>query len=157
MADLDSTETSEVTVADTDGVNRLAVNSDGSINVIPLLVPPAPTGTTPVSVSAFSVVSSTAGVDTYYTITNTKTLTIQTFLAGSEETTGGSVVGLFYDPNGDLSVLTRISTLFVNGFSDNSPVSASFVGNGTRRIVLRRRGYTSSNREMFAQWLGYEA
>lgn len=140
------------------GVFRnVGVNTDGSLNVVPLLNPPAPANTTPVNISAFGQVASTSGVDTYYTITNAKTLTIQTFLAGAEETTGGSIVSLFYDPNGNLSVLTRISSLFVNGVSDNAPVAQNFVGNGTRRIVLRRRGYTTSSREMFGQWIGYES
>lgn len=134
----------------------LDIATDGSIKVVPLVTPPAPFGAVDISQTAFNGVTSTAGVDLYYTITNTKTLMIQTLIAGSEETQGGAVVELFYDPNANLTGMTRLSTLFINGSSDNTPINQDFVGNGTRRIVLRRRGYTASNREMFAQWLGYE-
>jgi len=139
----------------TDGLDNLAINSDGSINTA-IINPPAPVDATPVNISAFGDVASTAGVDTYYTITNAKTLTIQTLLAGAEYEVSGSIVELFYDPNGDLTVLTRISTIFVNATSDTAPVQQIFIGNGTRRIVLRRRGFGASAREMFAQWFGYE-
>lgn len=141
-----------------DGTTRvnMTVNSDGTINVVPKLTPEAPAGTTPKVVSVFGDVASTAGVDTYYTITNGYNLTIQTFLAGAEYDSAGSVAELFYDPNGNLSVLTRISTLFVNAASDNAPVNQTFTGNGTRRIVLRRRGYAANAREVFGQWIGYE-
>lgn len=143
-------------IQDWDTGANLKINSDGSLNVVPQLTPEAPSGTTPVVVSAFGDVNSTSGMDTYYTITNTKILTIQTLIAGAEYDSAGSVVELFYDPNGNLSVLTRISTLFVNAASDNAPVNQSFTGDGTRRIVLRRRGYTATAREIFGQWLGYE-
>lgn len=156
MADIGLTESSEVTIASSDGINKVIVNTDGSINVVPLTNPPAPANTTPINISAFSSVSSSSGVDTYYIITNTKTLTIQTLIAGCEYATDGSVIELFYDPNANLTGMTRISTLFVNGISDNTPVYQSFIGNGTRRVVLRRRGYSNAGREMFAQWIGYE-
>lgn len=156
MADLPTTESSEVTVADSAGIYKLTVNSDGSINVNPLSTPPTPINATDVIVSAFSSVASTAGIDTYYTITSGKILTVTTFLAGAEADNSGSVAEIFYDPNGNLTNMIRISTLFLNGDSDNTPVSQDFTGNGTRRLVLRRRGYTANGREMFSQWIGYE-
>ena len=157
MADLSNKDKGEITIVDPDyNDQELHVNSDGTINVVPILNPSAPANTTPVVVSAFGDVASTTGSDTYYTITNGYTLTIQIFLAGAEYDSAGSVVELFYDPNGDLSVLTRISTLFVNAASDNAPVNQEFTGNGTRRIVLRKRGYTGTAREIFGQWIGYE-
>lgn len=137
--------------------DNLKINSDGSINTVPQLNPEAPANTTQVIQETFGDVASTAGVDLAYTIPNGETLTIQLFGAGAEQTTAGSVVELFYDPNGDLSVLTRVSTLFVNGTSDNTPVNQEFIGNGTRRIVMRRRGYDGSAREIFGQWIGYRA
>lgn len=138
----------------TTGVN-LAINNNGSLNVVASF-PEAPAGTTPVIISAFGDIDSTSGVDAYYTITNGKTLVIQYFLAGAEYDSAGSVVELFYDPNGDLSSLTRISTIFVNAASDSAPVNQEFIGNGTRRIVMRKRGYTATAREIFGQWQGYE-
>ena len=143
-------------IEDSESGANLRVNGDGSLNTIPLVNPPAPLNTTPVNISAFGDVASKTGVDTYYTITNTKTLTIQSFVAGAEYDSAGSVVEMFYDPNGDLSVLTRISTIFVNGQSDNTPVQQTFTGDGTRRVILRRRGYGANGREIFGQWFGYE-
>lgn len=137
------------------GVN-LKVNADGSLNVIPQLTPESPSGAVPVIISAFGDVASVDGVDTYYTITSGETLTIQTLIAGAEYDGAGSIVELFYDPNGDLSVLIRLSALFINGASDNNPVNQEFIGNGTRRIVLRRRGFGANAREVFGQWIGYE-
>lgn len=138
------------------GSNILAVNADGSIQTVPLVTPPAPSGATTVIQDDFDDVASTAGVDINYVITDLKTLTIQTLVAGSETTTGGSIVELFEDPSGTGTPLTRISSLFVDGQSDNAPVNQEFIGNGTRRIILRRRGYSGSAREMFAQWIGFE-
>ena len=155
MADLTEDQNGIVILWGTNG-NYLQPNADGSLNTIPLVNPPAPVNTTPKNVSAFGDVASTAGVDTYYTITNGKILTIQSFIAGAEENTGGSVCEMFYDPNANLTGMTRISTLYLNGSSDNTPVQQTFTGNGTRRIVLRRRGFSSNAREMFAQWFGYE-
>lgn len=119
-------------------------------------IPPIPIGATAVNVEAFGSVGTTAGTDTFYTITNGKTLTIQSFFGGAEEKTGGSVCELFYDPNGDLSVLTRIRAIWVNGDSFTVGVQQEFDGNGTRRIVARRRGYTASGREMEVAFSGYE-
>jgi len=138
------------------GANTLAVNADGSIKTVPLVTPPAPSGATTVIQNDFSDVASTTGVDIDYVVTNLKTLTIQTLVAGAETTVGGSIVELFEDPNGTGTPLTRISSLFISGQSDNAPVNQSFVGDGTRRIILRRRGYSGSAREMFAQWIGFE-
>jgi hypothetical protein len=156
MPDQPVDETQEVIIRDSSTSNyELKVNSDGSINTT-ITYPPTPATATPVNISAFGDVSSTSGDDTYYTITNTKILIIQTIIAGAEATTGGSIVELFYDPNANLTGMTRISTLFVDGASDTAPVQQHFTGNGTRRIVLRKRAFAASAREMFAQWFGYE-
>lgn len=155
MADLQNREKGRTVIEDGSTGTDLKVNADGSINAA-IVIPPAPVAATPVNVSVFGDVASTAGVDTYYTITSGKNLTIQTILAGAEYDSAGSVVELFYDPNGNLSVLTRLSTEFVNAASTNAPVQQMFIGDGTRRIVLRRRGFTATAREIFAQWIGYE-
>ena len=63
---------------------------------------------------------------------------------------------LFEDANGDLSVLSRIGTVFTNGDSDEQTIAEIFVGDGTRRIVMRQRGYAAAAREMFARWVGFE-
>jgi hypothetical protein len=154
MADISLNESDEVTIASSDGVNKLIVNSDGSINTVSSLS--IPSSGTSVTRNEFGSVSSVTGVDTYYTITNGKVLTLQRFTGGAEPHQSGSVIELFYDPNGDLSSLTRIETIFVNGSSGQVSIYQSFIGNGTRRIVLRRRVYASSAREVWGRWEGFE-
>jgi hypothetical protein len=157
MADITNNQKNTVGIENITSGNDLVVNIDGSLNVVPLVNPPAPANTVAVTITGFGDVASTSGEDVFHTITNTKILTVQSLIAGSEESTGGSVVELFYDPNANLTGMTRVSTIFVNGTSDNTPVQQNFTGNGTRRMVLRRRGFSGSAREMFAQFIGYEA
>jgi len=147
---------SVITGEDSNGIfQNISANSDGSLNTVPT-VPDTPSGSTEVIREEFSDISTTSGTDNVYTITNGTTLTITAFAAGAEDETGGSVIELFDDPNGDLSVLNRISTLFTNGTSMQIIIAEDFDGDGTRRIVLRRRGYTANAREIFAQWRGFE-
>lgn len=154
MPDIPLYESDEVTVADSNGVNKLKVNADGSVNVNTATTTPA-TGTQ-VVVNVFSNVSSTTGIDTMYTITSGKTLTIQQMSGGAEPHSSGTIVELFEDPNGNLTPLVRIETVFVNGTSEQVNIQQSYVGNGTRRIVLRRRSYANSAREVWGRWTGYE-
>lgn len=133
----------------------MMVNDDGSINTVNVTVS-TPTNADQVVQENFEDVATTTGVDTIYTITNGETLTIQIFSAGAEVTAAGSVTELFEDANGDLSVLVRIGTIFTNGDNANEPIQQDFVGDGTRRIVMRQRGYAASAREMFGRWQGFE-
>ena len=126
------------------------------INTFSQVVVPGPVGSVQVIRTDFGDIGSKTGVDNFYTVTSGTILTIQILLGGSESSTGGSIIEIFDDPNGDLSILNRLSTLFVNGTSDEQIVNQILVGDGTRRVVLRRRTYTNSNREMFAQWIGFE-
>lgn len=134
--------------------------SDGTLDVNANVggIPPIPEGATQVITNTgLSDVSSTAGVDTFYTITNAKVLTIQSLAGGAEAVTSGSVVELYYDPSGTGTPLTLIGApLWVDGESNQVSIGQEFTGDGTRRIVLRRRGYSGSAREMAASWFGYE-
>lgn len=142
-------------IEDADTLVNMKVNANGSINVVNVTAV-APVNTTPVVITAFGAVATTVGVDTFYTITNGLDLTIQRLDGGSEENTGGSAVELFYDPNANLTGMTRLGTIYVNGSSYEQAVDRTFTGDGTRRIVLRRRGFSGNSREMFARWAGYE-
>ncbi len=154
MGDLAAVDAASVSIEDvTSGIN-LKINSDGSLNVIATIL--TPDGATRVVTSVFGSVGSTAGVDTIYTITNGQTLTVQILQAGAEGDVSGTVIELFEDPNGDLSVLNRVTLIFVNGASNGRIVQQTFVGDGVRRIVMRRRTYTASTREVEARWVGYE-
>ncbi len=117
----------------------------------------APAGTTIVDELVFSSVATTSGSDSLYTITNGTTLTIQFLQATSEDATGGSVIELFEDPNGDLSVLNRLGLpIIVNGSFIGAVIAEQFTGDGTRRIVMRRRGFTASARDVGSRWIGFE-
>ena len=113
-----------------------------------------PPDTTAVVRTAYSSVSTTS--DDLYTITNLKTLVIQRFSGGAQGSTDGSVIELYEDPNGNLSVLNIIETAFVNSSSQQVGVSTEFVGDGTRRILMRRKNFLGGSRSLFGRWEGYE-
>jgi hypothetical protein len=142
-------------LVDETGTKFASINTDGSINVQVGGIVTPPAGTT-VSVSQFGSVSSTTGIDTFYTVTNGKTLTLQRFTGGAEPHQSGSIVELFHDTNGNLSVLNRIETVFVNGDSAQVGINQSIIGNGVGRILMRRRTYTASSREVWGRWEGFE-
>ena len=129
-----------------DSAGRLLISSDVT----------TPIDTTEVVVSDIGNVSGTP-VDTYYTITNGKTLTLQLFQAGAEANSiGGSKVSLYYDPNANLTGMTLLTVIYVNGSSFENSISTSLVGNGTRRLVLRRETFAGSGREIFGRAKGFE-
>ena len=144
----------------TDPLNNVAqkVESDGSTNVNAVISsnPPIPEGSTAVNEEDFGTVASTAGTDSFFVITNGQTLTIQVFSGGSQAQTSGSVCELFFDVNGDLSVLVRVRTIWVSGASFSIGINQDFDGDGTARMVMRRRGYTASGREMEIAFQGFE-
>lgn len=176
MADLDELEASSVSIEDENGHvvevettpkalkttsydpngNAQTINADGSTNVNATLsaIPPIPAGATAASDTDFGRDS---GVnDKFYIITNGKTLTLQTFSAGAERTFGGSVVELFYAPNGNTTGIVRIGTIYVNGSTNQIGVAGVYTGDGTAAILLRRRRLSGGRVEMEGTWRGYE-
>lgn len=128
-----------------DSAGRLLISSDVA----------TPADTTEVTLIAQTNINGSE--DTTYTITNGKTLTLQILQAGAEQnTTGGSKVTVFEDPNGNLSVLNLIAVLYVNGNSSEASLSTSYSGNGTRRIVMRRTALAGASREIFGRVKGFE-
>lgn len=132
-----------------DDVGRLAVFTSA---------PEAPPNTIPVTRGGVITMSPNSVVDDIYTITNNKRLTIQAFKAGSVDGGVGKIirVELFEDPNGDLSVLNRIDTLYVNSDNFERNIGRSFDGNGVRRILLRSTQIGAATMETFRQWNGFE-
>jgi len=117
--------------------------------------PTPPPATLAVVATEFSDMSGT--VDTIIPITDTKILTLQRFAGGAEvDGPAGNVIELFDDPNGDLSVLNVIDVIFASGNSDQHDLNAPFIGDGTRRIILRRRRLGGGAREIFARVEGFE-
>lgn len=128
-----------------DSAGRLLISSDVA----------TPADTTEVNKTDQSTTNTV--VDLLYTITNGKILTLQILQAGAESNNiGGSKVTLFEDPNGNLSVLNLITVLYVNGSSAEASLSVTYVGDGTRRIVMRRAALAGASREIFGRWKGFE-
>ena len=134
--------------------NVVEPNSNGSLPVTTVVTPPP--ASTPIIKSNFQDTSVTAGIDTEYVITSGKVLKITNFDAGAEFNSAGSVVELFEDPNGDKTILNRISEIFLNASSAEKGIDQNFTGDGTRRIVLRLRAYGGGVREISGRWRGYE-
>ncbi|MFQ5472598.1 MAG: hypothetical protein ACE5FA_06925 [Dehalococcoidia bacterium] len=117
-----------------------------------------PTGATAVSQQAVGDVS--GSTDTIYVIPNAQTLTVSTLLAGAESVEGkkASKVALYEDPNGDLSVLNYIGVpAYVANSNFAQALNESFVGDGTRRIVLRRERLDGGTLEIAGYWSGWLA
>lgn len=133
----------------------LSVTADGRIKIA-TEPPSAPGGATPVDVVADSIIATTE--DTTYTITNGKTLTIQNFNGGGASSNNGDTIELFYDPNGNATGMTLIRVAYVpdTGGNFSFDLKATFVGNGTRRILVRRTRGAGSSARVSAFWAGYE-
>jgi hypothetical protein len=139
-----------------DGTPKVIANIINEItNPISIVLVPAvtPSGGTKVSTVVYNAISSDS--DSIYTIPNGETLIIQSLTGGCEFKSQGSSIELWYDPNGNGSGMTIIDVLHVNGTSDQHSIYASYVGNGTRKIRLRRRAYGGGSREVFSRWEGY--
>lgn len=153
MADIKKKGDLHIRIVDPDTQQEAKVDSSGRLLISSATIAPANT----TEVTQVSQSSISADTDTIYTITNSKTLVLQILQAGSEEnTTGGSKVSLYEDPNGNLSVLNLIAVLYVNGNSSEAALDTSFVGNGTRRIVMRRATFGGPAREITGRWKGFE-
>lgn len=141
-----------VSIADPVNQNQKAAVDNSGRLLVATPPPTPPPDTTPVVITAFGNVN--GNVDSIYTITNGKTLHIGRLLAGSEETGKACRVTLYENPSG--TILNLIATLYVNGSSDIFDLSQSFVGNGTKKIILRRTNLGTGNKEIFARFEGYE-
>lgn len=113
-----------------------------------------PVGSTAVGRTTDGLVSTF--VDDVYTITNTKTLTIQRLFGGAQGSISGGKVELFYDPLATGIGMTLIAKFFLNGSSSQIDLSDKFVGDGIRAIRMRRTGLSGGSQEMFSRWIGYE-
>ncbi|RLI54447.1 MAG: hypothetical protein DRP09_13060 [Candidatus Thorarchaeota archaeon] len=151
MADPEFLGDIEVRLQDPDG-NTAEITADGRLKVSQE-PPSAPPDTTSVSRVQYSSVTGTS--DDVYTIPSGEELRIQRFAAGAEHSRDGSVVELWYDPNGNGTGMTIIDVLFVSGSSNQHDLNAVFTGNGTRAIRMRRRRLDGGARRIFARWEGY--
>lgn len=151
---LDSSGRSTVIVGkDDNGIPREAA-FDQSGNLKTVAVVTAPPDTDEIAQTAKGNMSGTQ--DTLYTITSGKTLTFQRVSGGAETSNSGHIIELYEDPNGNLSVLNFIEDIYANGNSDQKDLNNEFDGDGTRRILLRRRAFGGGTNEVTGVWQGFE-
>lgn len=139
----------------TDPINasyQAFVDASGNLKVT-TPPPTPPPNTDQVTVVELDDVSNDS--DTYYIIPNTKTLVISRLLSGSEDTNAGSVVLLYLDEDGTGNNLELITAQFSNGSNATSDLGLSTIGDGTKRILIRRHAYGGGARVIFGQWIGY--
>ena len=122
----------------------------------------APPGTLSVNEPATPKITLNPGqtIDEFYTITDGKSLTLQVLDASVESAgTGKSVViELFDDPNGDASSLIIIpgGILMGNNFNSQRVIDKIFLGDGTRRILLRTTQVGNAQILLSRTWMGFE-
>jgi len=157
MADLNRQGDVEVNIVDKTTQVPAQVDSSGNLKVI-TPAPAPPTGTDPINIGGVVNPLKLGGyVDTTYTITNNKILTIQRFSGGTECSLGK--IELWWDPDGDMGInSTLIKSAYLNINNFQFDLDNEYTGDGTARIVLRSTNNTSSNsNNEFAHFFdGYE-
>ena len=134
----------------TDPINanyQAFVDASGNLKVT--TPPPTP----PVNIIEYDAVGTVH--DSYYTIPDLKTLVITRLLSGSEMTNAGSSVLLYLDPDGTGLNLELITAQFSNGSNATSDLGLPVIGNGIKRILLRRNAFGGGARIILGQWTGY--
>lgn len=136
--------------------NIAEVTADGRLKVD--MTPVAPPDTTSVLESVNSVLANTTPVDTYYVIPTGEQLIIQTLEGNTSTSAQGSTISLWYQPNGSAAGEIQITlNIQVNGSNYIKSINwtCPALGNGTRRIALRRQRNDSTSRSVGAEWKGY--
>lgn len=134
-------------IAEVDNQNRLLVSLDA---------PATPVNITRVQHTQFSEINEDSSVDTYYTITNAKTLKIEYLRGSSEDNETNSCISLYYDSDGTGNNLELLAVGFTSGTSFEYNINREFVGDGIKRILLRRERLDEGDRQIFGQFAGYE-
>lgn len=133
-------------------MHRVRTTQDGRlISTASVANPP---GSVPVVQTAQGNVTTT--VDDDFIIPNGETIILQQLSAGAEGDVDGSKVELFYFPDGTKTGGTLISVLYVNGSNGADNLVASFTGDGSALITMRRSRLAGSAREIFGKWQGYK-
>ena len=137
--------------------NGVPVGVESTRLLVADLPPPVPAGATLVDQSAAGNVAGNTSLVSTYTITNGKYLTIQRFHGGGEfaKEKMQSKVELLEDPNGNLSVLNLIRVAYLPGNFAFS-LATKLVGDGTRRVVIRRTRLADGTLEIAGFWTGVE-
>ena len=147
-------DNSLIVIADPLDPNKKASVDDSGRLLVSTPPPQPPANTTPVILTGFGGVS--GDVDQEYVITNGKTLIIGRLLAGAAGMNKAGRVTLYDNPDGNLVTMNLIATLYVNGSSGIADLSEKFIGDGVRKVILRRSNLGGGSAEMFSRFEGYE-
>ena len=145
----------QISGIDENGLVRKVVTTHTGRLLVSQEPPSAPPETTSIKQTEYGLVSGSH--DNVYVIPNGETFILQRFMAGSiEAAIGGSSVELWYDPDGDAGVnMEIIDVLFVNGTSDFHDLHEDYIGDGTKRIIMRRNKIGGGSTTIFGRWEGY--
>lgn len=132
--------------------NVAKITASGDLRVV-TPPPETPVDGTRVDQVAYSDVSNTS--DTVFVIPSGEVLTIQRVAGGAASSNGGSVIELWYDSLGTGVSMVIIAVVFANGSGGYQALQQEYTGDGTKRIVLRRRRLDGGAKLMFARWEGY--
>ncbi len=153
MGDISRKGDIQVNIVDSDTQYKASIDASGRQLVS--TTPVTPPDTTPITKSYFGTVAGDEYV--YYTITNGKTIYIQTLSGACEQdSVAGMRMVLYYDEDGDMSSPEVLGVIFVNGNTFQISLDRNFTGDGTKRIVLRLTHLTGGDLESFSEWKGYE-
>ncbi len=139
---------------DRDGAHIARVLEDGRLTVALHAEPP--TASTAVKVLADGQVTHNDTVETTYTITNAKTLRLQRFWGGGENTTAGGRITVVYRPTGLPASDVLLAVGYIAGGNFQVDLDDSFVGDGTKKIVLQRINLGGTSMRQTGCWMGYE-
>ena len=143
-----------IIITDPNDSNKRASVDDSGRLLVSTPPPQPPANTTPIILTGFDAVA--GEVDEEYIITNGKTLVIGRLLAGAAGMNKAGRITLYDDPDGTGTTMIAISTLYVNASSEIADLSEKFVGDGVRKIRLRRSNFGGGSVEMYARFEGYE-
>lgn len=144
-----------------EGIPTILTDADGDVADITVAgrlkvsqePPVAPEDTTSIKKEDYGNVSNKD--DLTWIIPNGETLILQRLSGGGEQGNAGSVIELWYDPNGNGVGMTIIDAIHVNGTSDQHDLNDTFLGDGTKSIRMRRKRYSGGAKELFGRWEGY--
>jgi hypothetical protein len=143
-----------------DGLNRLAVSA--KVQIVPPETPPA---ATEVNISADTPLVVNGTDDTFYTVTSAKTFTVNQIEAGAagDPNEKGSVVEVYWAPNGNTTGIEIIARDYLIGFTQivtpqtsQSRAGSPLLGDGTAAILVRRRRIGGAAQEIDAVVRGFE-
>lgn len=145
MVDLSGAKTTITGRDDNNNIVDIAATAAGRLLVSQEATPPS-------DVNVIENTSHSGTVDKFDTITPGETWLIKGLTGGAQSSNSGTIIELFEDATGTGTPLVKIEDGYVNGSSFEKSLNVAFVGDGTRRILLRRRHFGGGSFETTGRW-----